>query len=63
MANLIRCEWCGMSYDGDRHENCPHCMAPRTDVVEEREQEEVVFYADGKEYARVFAGNGVVTNC
>ena len=27
--SLIRCEYCGMSYDGGRHENCPHCNAPR----------------------------------
>ncbi len=27
--SLIRCEYCGMSYDGDRSINCPHCMAPR----------------------------------
>lgn len=28
--DLIRCEYCGMSYDGGEHENCPHCLAPRT---------------------------------
>ena len=27
--SLIRCDYCGMSYDGGRHGNCPHCNAPR----------------------------------
>ena len=27
--NLMRCEYCGMTYDGNEHENCPHCLAPR----------------------------------
>ena len=58
MANLIRCEWCGMSYDGDRHDNCPHCLAPRTDVVEEHVREEVVLYADGVEYVRIGGNPG-----
>ncbi len=26
---LIRCEYCGMAYDGGSNENCPHCLAPR----------------------------------
>ena len=51
--SLIRREWCGMSYDGDVHANCPHCMAPRTECEPthvERSAEENVFYADDMPY-------------
>ena len=27
--SLLRCEYCGMSFDGEEYENCPHCNAPR----------------------------------
>lgn len=35
--SLIRCEYCDMSYDGGRHENCPHCNAPRPQTSQSRE--------------------------
>ena len=35
--SLIRCEYCDMSYDGGRHDNCPHCNAPRPQTEPSRE--------------------------
>jgi hypothetical protein len=29
-TEMMRCPYCGMAYDGAKHENCPHCLAPRT---------------------------------
>lgn len=34
--SLLVCDYCGMSYDGEKHVNCPHCNAPRPDVKEEK---------------------------
>lgn len=31
-TELLRCDYCGMAYNGDEHDNCPHCLAPRTDA-------------------------------
>lgn len=54
--SLIRCDYCDMSYDGDEHENCPHCMAPRPrarprPAVET--QDSAVFYRDNVAYFTV----------
>jgi len=61
--SLIRCEYCDMSYDGDEHENCPHCMAPRPrarprPAVET--QDSAVFYRDNVAYFTF--RDGILTN-
>lgn len=45
--SLVRCEWCGMAYDGDAHDNCPHCLGarPRSDAPRM-----LTFYADDVPY-------------
>lgn len=37
--SLIRCDYCGMSYDGSRHDNCPHCNAPRPQTEQSTSRE------------------------
>ncbi len=59
---LIRCEYCGMAYDGDSNENCPHCLAPRPDVTHD-DGESIVFYADGEEFCEVGADDTVRVFC
>jgi len=56
--SLIRCEYCDMSYDGDEHENCPHCMAPRPRAKPSPKpavetQGSTVFYRDNVAYFTV----------
>lgn len=51
--SLIRCDYCDMSYDGDEHENCPHCLAPRPRARPRpaaETPESTVFYRDDVPY-------------
>ena len=50
--NVIRCDWCENTYDGDVHTSCPHCLAPRPvcEARVERRRSECVFYSDDKPY-------------
>lgn len=62
---MIRCPYCGMSYDGDRHDNCPHCYAPRGEKLVDdakkpmptaKAEIRTTFYLDDATYAYIPVG-------